>query len=402
MTFRRLAAIAFIFLSVTLAWMILGTSIIQRTRSGHEVLGRQVQDLWGAPQFQRAPEITLIAADGSTSRGELESGGVDVAIHLQHRRKGLLWYATYDVSYDGQYVFSNPLAEPVTARVLFRFPSSSAVYDDFEFRVADTSVRPSGTSQGLEAEVQVPPGEEVPIRIGYASRGLDSWLYSFADDITTVRDFTLTISTDFEEYNFPQHTISATTKTATQDGWVLQWRFENLVSDFDIGIEMPHRLNPGPLASRVSYFAPISLLFFITVLVVTGVVQGRGLHPMHYFFLSASFFSFHLLFAYLVDHMLLELSFLLSAAVSMGLVITYLWRAVGWRFAVMRAGIAQLLFLVLFSYAFFFEGYTGLIVTVGAVVTLAVLMHLTARVDWGEVFRRKESPSGTGGANRSQ
>src|SRR3972149_12196238 len=302
MTFRRLAAIAFIFGSVTFAWVILGTSILQRTRSGYGVLGEQVEDLWGAPQFQRAPELTLIAADGSTTRGDLESGEIKGDFQLQHRRKGLLWYATYGVAFDGQYAFSNPLAEPVTARVLFRFPTSSAIYDDFEFRVADTLVTPRGdTSQGLQAEVQVPPGEEVAIHIAYASRGLDSWLYSFADEITTVRDFTLTISTDFEEYDFPQHTISATTKTRTQDGWVLQWRFENLVSDFDIGIDMPHRLNPGPLASRMSYFAPISLLFFITVLVVTGAVQRRSLHPMHYFFLSASFFSFHLLFAYLVD-----------------------------------------------------------------------------------------------------
>jgi inner membrane protein involved in colicin E2 resistance len=138
-------------------------------------------------------------------------------------------------------------------------------------------------------------------------------------------------------------------------------------------------------------------LFFFTVLVVTGAVQGRSLHPMHYFFLSASFFSFHVLFAYLVDHLLLELAFLVAAAVSMTLVITYLWRAVGWRFALIQAGISQLLFLILFSYAFFFEGYTGLIVTVGAVVTLAALMHLTARVDWADVFRRKEPSSSEDG-----
>ena len=44
------------------------------------------------------------------------------------------------------------------------------------------------------------------------------------------------------------------------------------------------------------------------------------------------------------------------------------------------------MFLVLFSYAFFFEGYTGLTVTIGAIVTLFVLMQATARVDWGAVF----------------
>jgi hypothetical protein len=68
------------------------------------------------------------------------------------------------------------------------------------------------------------------------------------------------------------------------------------------------------------------------------------------------------------------------------LVASYLRLVVGMRFALVRAGLAQLLFLVLFSYAFFFAGYTGLTVTIGAVVTLFVLMQLTARVDWSEVF----------------
>jgi len=39
--------------------------------------------------------------------------------------------------------------------------------------------------------------------------------------------------------------------------------------------------------------------------------------------------------------------------------------------------------------AFFFEGYTGLTITLGAVLTLFVLMQLTARVDWGAVFAKR-------------
>jgi inner membrane protein involved in colicin E2 resistance len=74
----------------------------------------------------------------------------------------------------------------------------------------------------------------------------------------------------------------------------------------------------------------------------------------------------------------------------MVLVISYLWRVMGRRFALREAGVSQFLFLVLFSYAFFFEGYTGLVVTIGAIITLAMLMHVTAQVDWAEVFRKKE------------
>ena len=58
-----------------------------------------------------------------------------------------------------------------------------------------------------------------------------------------------------------------------------------------------------------------------------------------------------------------------------------------------EAGISQLLFLVLFSYAFFFEGYTGLVVTIGAILTLAALMQITAKVDWAEVFKKREKVS---------
>jgi inner membrane protein involved in colicin E2 resistance len=158
---------------------------------------------------------------------------------------------------------------------------------------------------------------------------------------------------------------------------------------------MPTKLNPGPLASRMSYFAPVSLLFFFTTLIVLGAVNDKNLHPMHYFFLGASFFSFHVLFAYLVDHLLLEAAFIIAAIVSMLLVTTYLYRAAGGRFA-LWVGIAQLVFLVLFSYAFFFEGYTGLVITIGAILTLAILMQLTAKVDWGEVFRKRVPKSQPG------
>jgi hypothetical protein len=75
-------------------------------------------------------------------------------------------------------------------------------------------------------------------------------------------------------------------------------------------------------------------------------------------------------------------------------VVSYLRLVGGMRFALLEAGLAQLVFLVLFSYAFFFQGFTGLTVTVGAVLTLFVLMQLTGRVDWSEVFARRAETQG--------
>jgi hypothetical protein len=401
MTVWRLIGIIFIFVCTTIAWGILGASIMVRTDSGYTQLNRQVEGLWGSEHYQKAPTITLqtIQKDGDKEKEvitpiELESSNVQVDLQLQHRRKGLLWYPTYDVDFDARYTFKNPLKQSAEATVIFFFPASASIYDAFEFRVDDMQVTPNENNgyEGINAVIEVPPGGEVPIHVAYKSRGLDRWHYSFSDGITTVKNFSLKAVTDFTEYDFPPQTISPSTKTSTKNGWTLEWTFNNLVSDFDIGIQMPNKLNPGPLASRMSYFAPVSLLFFFTTLIVLGAVTNRNLHPMHYFFLGASFFSFHVLFAYLVDHLLLELSFIIAALVSMALVVTYLYRAAGGRFAIW-AGIAQLVFLVLFSYAFFFEGYTGLVITIGAILTLAIMMQLTAKVDWTEVFRKTEPKS---------
>ena len=58
---------------------------------------------------------------------------------------------------------------------------------------------------------------------------------------------------------------------------------------------------------------PWALLFFFTVMVIVGVIRGRSLHPMNYFFLAAAFFAFHLLLAYLVDHVDIHAAFAVSA-----------------------------------------------------------------------------------------
>ena len=107
---------------------------------------------------------------------------------------------------------------------------------------------------------------------------------------------------------------------------------------------------------------------------------------MHYWFIAAAFFAFHLLLAYLVDHVDVHVAFATAAAVSLAPGPELPPRDHG---HARRAGQRRRragVFLVLFSYAFFFEGFTGLAITIGAIITLFVLMQMTARVSWDEVF----------------
>ena len=56
-----------------------------------------------------------------------------------------------------------------------------------------------------------------------------------------------------------------------------------------------------------------------------------------------------------------------------------------------EAAAGQILYLVGFSLAHFWEGFTGLTVTVLSILTLFVLMQLTGRVRWSQVFEGKTS-----------
>jgi len=94
------------------------------------------------------------------------------------------------------------------------------------------------------------------------------------------------------------------------------------------------------------------------------------------------------MFAYLVDLLALPASFAIATIVSVLLVSGYL-RAVGGRRLLAIALPAQTLYLVAFSASFFFDGLTGITLTVLAVFTLALLMFLTAKVDWRTFFIRQ-------------
>jgi len=107
---------------------------------------------------------------------------------------------------------------------------------------------------------------------------------------------------------------------------------------------------------------------------------------------AAGFFAFHILLAYLADVVNIHPAFWISASVSVLLVVTYMRLVAGVKFALAYTGLAQLVYLVGFSYAFFWVGRTGLTITICAVVTLFVLMQATGRVNWHEFFRRPARP----------
>jgi len=404
----RMAAIVFIFLCIAGAWAVLGSTVMYRTTNQDESLKNAVGQLWGTQQRQSAPRIyyqTVRQTKVETVKGDktiteirdetinhpllLDGSDIKVNLNLDYRQKGLLWYSTYRVQFDGKYRVTN--YTNAEGEIFFNFsaPTQQGVYDNFRLVVGGKEVPNLPFEAGaLSHKIKLASGQSEIVEVGYGSQGMDEWWYDFGETVNQVKNFSLAMQTDFDQVDFPQSSLSPTQKTQGGSGWELKWQYTNLLSGVKIGMVMPRKLNPGPWVSQITFAAPVSLfLFFFVVFVLTSVKRIR-LHPMNYFFIGAAFFSFHLLLAYLVDHIPIHISFLICSLVSIALVVSYLRLAVGNRFAFVEAGILQFVYLVLFSYTFFFERFTGLAVTILCVLTLFVVMQFTGRVDWDTLFRR--------------
>jgi inner membrane protein involved in colicin E2 resistance len=417
---KRIAAITFIFLCTAFAWAILGATIFQRTYDSGSASDSSVASTWGAPQKQSPPtasfeeivakkelttqngaRVETVTQEKESTQMPLESSHLNVDLNLEHRQKGLLWYSTYKVGFDGAYAFRNPTDKDRDVTFTLSFPTSQAIYDDLVFTVDGVPVALRNEKNSASGIAKVAAGKTTFLKVGYKSQGLNDWRYSFGGeannsaqnaDVSQVRDFSLKMTTNFKDIDFPDNTLSPTQKTETANGWTLGWNYKNLVSGYQIAMTMPEKLQPGPLAGRISFFAPVSLFFFFFLMLIITTLRGIELHPMNYFFLAASFFSFHLLLAYLVDHVSIHMAFAICSAVSIFLVISYLRLVVGTRFAMREAALAQFIYLVAFSYAFFLKGFTGLAITIGSITTLFVVMQATGKIRWKDKFSPHTPP----------
>ena len=406
---KRIAAIVFIFICTSVAWAILGGTIFQRTYDSGASSSNRVASTWGTAQNQAPPtasfktkvekkqetlenskKVVKTVTEEFVTPLPLESSNIDVNLDLQHRQKGLLWYSTYKVGFSGVYGFRNTSDKEQTVDFQLQFPTAKAIYDNLVFAVDGNSVPIKNHDNAAATSFKVAAGKTAQLAVSYSSQGLNEWRYSFGSaDVAQVNNFYLRMKTNFKDIDFPDNTLSPSEKTETSGGWDLNWSYRSLLSGYQIAMVMPEKLQPGPLAGKISFFAPVSLFFFFFLMMIITTMRGIDLHPMNYFFLAAAFFSFHLLLAYLVDHISIHAAFAVSSLVSVFLVVSYLRLVVGLRFASREAAIAQFIYLVMFSYAFFLKGFTGLAITIGSVLTLFVVMQITGRIRWADKFNLK-------------
>jgi hypothetical protein len=227
---RRIIAIAFIYGCTAAAWMILSATIFARTQRSDKALRSRVTSTWGSDQEQAAPtgttqrvirrqatteengrSVVRIVEELETVPLPLEQTRARADIGLEHRRKGLMWYSTYGVTFAGTYTFRNTTnSDSVT--LTFKLPATQAIYDNLTFEVDGVPV-PTTSDQGtVSATVPVAPRATATLAVGYRSQGLGEWRYDFGSgdprSVARVRDFQLSVATNFRDVDFAESSLS--------------------------------------------------------------------------------------------------------------------------------------------------------------------------------------------------
>ena len=427
----QLTAIAIIFLGFTIAWVILGSVNAGRTEGQTDLLSKRVQNSYGGPliitppriYYERTRERKVKVAGLETISSFKERETVDpsdsnvaVDLSLERKKVGNLWFPVFFAKYRGQYEYDvEAIPKDVLSETLFLLPglsSSESIFRNIEFKLNGASVEPLArivSNTPIELTTTRYVNGKLMVDFSYETTGTDYFLYLLSNlgqqqnmgenevrsdgiekaRLTRLDNFDLKLTTDFIKYEFPKRTVPYTTLRQEDGRSEFEWLFHKTVTGKNLGLIVPEELNPGDIASRISFFAPISLLFFFVVVMIFGILAKNGLHPMHYAFLAATFLSFHLMFSYAADHLSMHFAFTTASLVSCFLTFSYLGRVKDQKYALVATSL-QLLYLVAFSWSFFYQtdsglGITGLIVTIVSVLTLFALMQLTAKLDWQNV-----------------
>ncbi|HEY2342932.1 MAG TPA: hypothetical protein VGH90_07885, partial [Chthoniobacteraceae bacterium] len=318
MTTKRLLAIFAIVLCTGIAWFTLAGAIQFRTTNADSELSAAVVKNWGPVLVQEPPVFTYEAPTPGLPPREIypTSSKIDVSLAYEPKQKGLLWYRTYLADFHAEYRIKNPTPIAQTIYAAFSFPAADARYDAFTLTLGDKVTENPPVNGRIQQSLRLEPGQEVPLVVSYRAAGMNQWSYVL-NKSPRVKQLQLAMKTNFAEINIPAGAESPTSRARDGEGWSLVWNYADVLGANAISMSMPSVTNPGEVAGRMTFFAPVSLLFFFSVLVVVGMKRGTNLHPMNYFFLAAGCFAFQLLFGYLADLVSIFWCFLISSSVSL-------------------------------------------------------------------------------------
>jgi hypothetical protein len=410
----------------------------QITQSNYEA----IQTNWGSPHEQR--ELTVahyvteeetfllfkdgrqvkeseLGADGDNAPGEspvkvkrevrknvpqnsIVRAAVAVDVKLNYRAKGPAYYTCYEDTWDMTYLVKNRSAQATEAEFGFAMPAEHGKYDGLAVTVGGKDWMENLVLKNNVQTWKLPmkPGEEVEVRVRYASRGMEHLRYQPAR--MAVREqykVTFRLHPDPERgvrrFVWAEHMglpIGSMTPTAITDSpadggpMVLEWDMSSMAASLGMGVVLPGIKQPGYYVARLLHEAPLGMGMLAAALVVTWMLLGRPADLFSLGVLAVAYYLFYTFIAYLSDHSeSFTVCFVWAAAATLTLAGLYVWLGWGRNFAANQTMALVAAFTVYYPLAVVMDQYTGLLVqilywTLATYVALLAVAHaVRARQD---------------------
>ena len=307
------------------------------------------------------------------------------------RKKGLLTYNGYDLSFTASYVITNPLLENKKVYFDFPIPERSGNLTDFTIKEnAELYKKDQDVSDGINWSKELNPRDKITLEVKYKARGTSSFYYSIGNKKTEHTSFNMDIITNFKDIDFPNNTMSPSETIPVESGlgneYTISYKFNNLITTQDIGIIIPEKTNDGSIIGRILLFSPLALFFFLIVFLISERALRLELHTIHYLLILSGFGIFYILLLYLVDYAGFIASFAASLALSIVVLSAYVWLVKKVGYLVLYTLFACFMFQGFFSIGFYFTPHTGLIITIAVILTVIGIMLASSKIDWKGKF----------------
>ncbi|MEM7182154.1 MAG: inner membrane CreD family protein [Spirochaetota bacterium] len=398
------------YMLIAMFWLIfsgasvaIGFRISDRHQSTYRKNSRAVQDIWGGQIFQSPPSLYFDKYQNqdveNPKTGKLETRRVkiaeeigfiaqdlDIQVKSNIRQKGLLKFAGYDLQFKGKYLLKNRLNRKEELHFLFKLPSTAGNISNTKVTI-DGKIYEGDTNyaDGINWSQTMQKEEEHSIEIEYTARGTDRFTYALADKKKEIKSLQAKLSTDFLEYNIPEKAMVPNSQSSDSKQTIITWEGKNMITGQNISLKFVIE-DYGYIASKLFFYAPLSLLLFLMAILVYAVSKEINLHPMHYLFITGGFFVFYLLGSYLISYVTVILGIILSLGISTGIMIYYSHLINKGKSLMQVIGSVALIFQWIFSLAFFFPEHTGFLITIATVFSFIALMRTTAQTEWENKF----------------
>jgi len=378
------------------AWLLLTLRLETRTNFATYRQMQSVKRIWGGNLEQPMPSVRYkgFGSDVSAlSEGKIHASDISVKLEVDYRKKGLVYYTGYNADFAGKYSVLNPKSEKIYLSFIFPYPVKQG-----EGMLRDVKLLVNDKEDAENTEYQqnlilwtglLEPAGTLEMSVQYAGRGLNHFIYGFRPG-RQINRFRMEIAViGAANVDYPVSTMTPTETKYMNKGKTLIWELDSVLTQLNIGVALPDRINIAKQISVMARRAPVFFLMFLVSLLAVFSMSGYPPNFIRIAIISIAYFLFYPLFAYLSVYMNVVISFIISFGVMGFLIFNYTRITYSFKNAA-AIFTAYAFYLGITSVAALLPAYTGLILVIEGVVLLAVVMQVLSQhrdIKISELFR---------------